>query len=497
MDGWGKELDPQRSAIAKAATPFVDSLYEKYPNSLLQTYGEAVGLPEGQMGNSEVGHMNLGAGRIVYQELQRINKAILDGDLESNETLLATFKFAKENNTALHLMGLVSDGGVHSHIQHLIALCEYASNYGLKKVFIHCFMDGRDCAPDAGLSFIQTLEESIAQGPCKIASVIGRYYAMDRDKRWERIQKAYNLLVNGTGYKVRHALDGINRSYQLEVTDEFIEPIVVCDEHDNPLVRIQDNDALICFNSRTDRCREISEVLSQRDMHEYNMHKLALHYTTMTRYDDKFEQVHVIFEKDNLSNTLGEVLAKAGKSQLRIAETEKYPHVSFFFSGGREVPFDGESRIMVNSPKVATYDLQPEMSAPELKDKAIAFINTNQPDFVCLNFANTDMVGHTGVFEAAMKAAETVDTCVKELVDTLLKKDYGILLTADHGNADIMVNEDGTPHTSHTMNLVPLFFISKTADLELKDGKLGDIAPTILALMGIQKPKEMTGDVLL
>jgi 2,3-bisphosphoglycerate-independent phosphoglycerate mutase len=497
MDGWGKELDPSRSAIAQASTPFVDSLYKNYPNSLLQTYGEAVGLPEGQMGNSEVGHMNLGAGRIVYQELQRINKSIAEGKLQNNKTLVHTFEHAKKNNSALHIMGLVSNGGVHSHINHLKAICRFAKSYGLEKVFIHCFMDGRDCAPDSGIQFIKDLEESIANGPCKIASVIGRYYAMDRDKRWERVQKAYNLLVNGTGINVHDALSGIQASYARGISDEFIEPIVVCKVNGEPIARIKDKDAVLCFNFRTDRCREITEVLSQNDLHEFNMHKLNLYYTTMTNYDATFKKVHVIFEKDNLRNTLGEVLAAAGKTQLRIAETEKYPHVSFFFSGGREKPFPGEERIMVNSPKIATYDLQPAMSAPELKEKAIAFIKSNEPDFICLNFANADMVGHTGVFKAAMKAAETVDACVKEIVAILLEKNYAILLTADHGNADIMINEDGTPHTSHTKNLVPLFFLSKAKDLKLKDGKLGDLAPTLLSLMGIDKPKEMTGNVLL
>jgi 2,3-bisphosphoglycerate-independent phosphoglycerate mutase len=497
MDGWGKELDPKRSAIAQASTPFVDSLYKTYPNCLLQTFGEAVGLPEGQMGNSEVGHMNLGAGRIVYQELQRINKAVAENELAQNKVLIDTFEHAKKNKKALHFMGLVSDGGVHSHIEHLIALCNYAADYGVPKVHIHCFLDGRDCAPDSGLNFIKLLEDSIADGPCKIASVIGRYYAMDRDKRWERVEKAYNLLVNGIGEPLEHAFDGVQASYKKGISDEFIEPIVITDEEGSPIGKIKDGDAVLCFNFRTDRCREITEVLTQSDLHEYNMHKLNLYYTTMTRYDDKFKNVHILFEKDNLSNTLGEVIARADKTQLRIAETEKYPHVSFFFSGGRETPFKGESRIMVNSPKVATYDLQPEMSAFELKEKAIEFINKEQADFICLNFANTDMVGHTGVFEAAVKAAETVDECVKDVVTSLLAHDYAILLTADHGNADIMVNEDGTPHTSHTKNLVPLFLISSELGLQIKDGKLGDLAPTILALMGLDKPKQMTGHVLL
>lgn len=496
MDGWGKELDSSRSAIAQAKTPYIDSLYKNRPNSTLVTYGEAVGLPDGQMGNSEVGHLNLGAGRIVYQELQRINKAIADGTLKEIPQLIASFEHAKKNNVPLHLIGLVSNGGVHSHINHLKALCQYAHEFGLPKIFIHCFMDGRDCAPDSGVPFLEELELSIQNTNCKIASVIGRYYAMDRDKRWERVSKAYQLLVQGEGAKYTDAVVALKAEYHNGITDEFANPIVIVDENGEPLSTIKANDAVLCFNFRTDRCREITEVLTQEDKPEYAMKKLNLHYTTMTKYDDQFKEVNVIFEKDNLSNTLGEVLSKAGKTQLRIAETEKYPHVSFFFSGGQERPFDGESRIMVNSPKVATYDLQPEMSAYELKDKAIAYLNKERPDFMCLNFANTDMVGHTGIFAAAVKAAETVDQCVKEVIETLLANDYVILLTADHGNADIMINEDGSPHTSHTTNLVPLFLVSNEEGLTLKDGKLGDLAPTLLHLMGIEIPKEMNGNVL-
>ncbi len=496
MDGWGKELDPSRSAIAAAKTPFVDSLYTNYPNSLLTTFGEAVGLPEGQMGNSEVGHMNLGAGRIVYQELQRVNHSIQTKELAQNPALLKTFEHAKTNNTALHLMGLVSDGGVHSHINHLIALCKYAEDYGLRKVYIHCITDGRDCAPDSGLGFIQKLQSEIKGTAASIVSIIGRYYAMDRDKRWERIQKAYQLLTEGKGQAFQDPVAAIEASYQSGVSDEFIEPVVIIDENQNPKGVIQAKDAVICFNFRTDRCREITQVLTQTIMHEYNMHPVDVYYTTLTRYDESFKKVHVIFEKDNLKNTLGEVLEQNGMTQLRIAETEKYPHVSFFFSGGREEPFIGESRIMVNSPKVATYDLQPSMSAFEVRDKAIEFINIHQPNFVCLNFANTDMVGHTGVFDAAVEAAETVDACVKDVVETALKNHYAVLLTADHGNADIMINEDGTPHTAHTKNLVPLFLITNEKIENIKDGKLGDIAPTVLKLLGLQKPDEMTGNEL-
>ena len=497
MDGWGKELDVSRSAISVANTPFVDSLYSKYANSSLITYGSKVGLPEGQMGNSEVGHMNLGAGRVVYQDLQRVNNAIIKGELKSNLVLNELFSYCKNNDKALHLMGLVSDGGVHSHINHLIAICNYASDFGLEKVFIHCFTDGRDCAPKSGLGFIQDLENAISKTTCKIASVIGRYFAMDRDSRWERIAKAYNLLVKGEGQKFISAQDAIESSYKENINDEFIEPKLITDNKGEAIATIKDDDAVLCFNFRTDRCREITEVLTQVNHEDFGMKTLPLFYVTTTRYDEKFNNVHILFEKDNLENTLGEVLAKNGKTQLRIAETEKYPHVSFFFSGGRETVFNEEDRIVVASPKVATYDLQPEMSAFELKDKAIEYIKNKQPDFVCLNFANTDMVGHTGIFDAAVKAAETVDKCVSEIVAVALNLDYDILLTADHGNADIMVNEDGSPHTAHTTNLVPLFHISNNEKQVLLDGKLGDIAPTILKIMGIEIPIEMTGNALL
>lgn len=498
MDGWGIETDKTRSAIAQARTPFVDSLYKNYPNSTLITYGTDVGLPKGQMGNSEVGHMNLGAGRVVFQELQRINNAVDDGALENNTVFNKLLHYATSNSKPLHLMGLVSDGGVHSHISHLIGLCRIAHKKGVKEIYIHCFTDGRDCDPKTGKGFIEYLEKEIKNTNAKIASVVGRYYAMDRDKRWERIAEAYHLLVNGKGNAFESATEGIEISYQNGITDEFIKPIVIVDKNKAPIATIKNNDAVLCFNFRTDRCREITQVLTIKDFPEYNMHKLQLSYYTMTRYDESFTHIPVLFSKENINNTIGEILAKNGKTQLRIAETEKYPHVSFFFSGGREEPFEGESRIMVNSPKVATYDLQPEMSAFEVKDKAIAYIKDKQPDFICLNFANTDMVGHTGIFKAAVKAAETVDQCVKEVVTTALSYNYDILLTADHGNADIMINEDGTPHTAHTKNLVPLFYISNSKKYkELKNGKLGDLATTLLKLMGVEKPKEMTGNELL
>ncbi|MCD8528586.1 MAG: 2,3-bisphosphoglycerate-independent phosphoglycerate mutase [Chitinophagales bacterium] len=498
MDGWGKELDPKRSAIYKAKTPFVDSLYKTVPNSTLITYGEDVGLPEGQMGNSEVGHMNLGAGRVVCQELVRINQAVKNNSLQKNIALNNLFTYVKNNDKPLHLMGLVSDGGVHSHYKHLEAICYYAAAFGVKHIYIHCFMDGRDCSPTSGLGIVADLENNITNTSAKIATVVGRYYAMDRDKRWERIAEAYHLLVNSKGKKFTNAIEGIEKSYENGITDEFIKPICIVDNEGKPLAKIANGDGVLCFNFRTDRCREITEVLTQKDHHEQDMHTLDLYYVTMTRYDEAFKNIHVLFEKDNLENTIGEVIAKNGLSQLRIAETEKYPHVSFFFSGGREEMFAEEARIMVPSPKVATYDMQPQMSAFEVRDKAVAFINEKEPDFICLNFANTDMVGHTGVFEAAVKAAETVDTCVKDVIETALKHNYAIFLTADHGNADIMVNEDGTPHTAHTTNLVPLFYIDKDAPhAKLHNGKLGDIAPTILKVMGINKPKEMTGNVLL
>lgn len=496
MDGWGKELDPARSAIAQAKTPFVDSLYIKYPNSSLVTYGEAVGLPKGQMGNSEVGHLNLGAGRVVYQELQRINQSISTGELSSNIKLNETFNYIKESGKVLHLMGLVSNGGVHSHINHLVALCKYADAYGIEKIRIHCFMDGRDCAPKSGKGFIEELQKSIHSSNAEIASIIGRYFAMDRDKRWERISKAYHLLTAGKGATFTDPIEAIEQAYTNGETDEFIEPISIVDANKQEKGLVQEGDAVVCFNFRTDRCREITEVLTQRDKHDYNMHKLNLHFTTMTSYDDKFTNIKVLFEKDNLQNTLGEVIAKHGLKQVRMAETEKYPHVSFFFSGGREEPFDKEYRIMENSPKVATYDLQPEMSALPLKEKAIDFLKKEEPHFMCLNFANTDMVGHTGIFSAAVTAAETVDSCVEDIVKVALEMNYTIFLTADHGNADIMVNMDESPHTAHTKNLVPLFLISNDKYKTLKAGKLGDIAPSILQLMGIDKPQEMTGDVL-
>jgi 2,3-bisphosphoglycerate-independent phosphoglycerate mutase len=497
MDGWGLGKVKTADAIQNAHVPFVSSLYSKYPNTTLVTCGEAVGLPDGQMGNSEVGHLNLGAGRIVYQELQRINVAVRDGSFDNNPVLLDSIQYALDNKKPLHLLGLVSDGGVHSHTLHLKAIVSLCAKKGLKEVYIHAFTDGRDTDPKSGLGYLKDLQEHLNKTTGKIATVSGRYYAMDRDKRWERVKLAYDTLVNGVGEKATDGIAAIEQSYAHNITDEFIKPTVVVGADQQPLATIKEGDAAICFNFRTDRCREISQVLTQTDMPDHGMKKLTLHYTTMTDYDKTFKNVSVVFENDNLNNTLGEILAKDGKTQIRIAETEKYPHVSFFFSGGREVPFDGERRIMIPSPKVATYDLQPEMSAIELTDAIVPEIEKESVDFICLNYANADMVGHTGVFEAAVKAVQTVDKCVERVVTAALAHGYTVFLTADHGNADFMINEDGTPNTAHTLNLVPLFVIDKDWKGTLKPGKLGDIAPTILTKMGLPIPAEMTGEVLI
>jgi len=495
MDGWGLGLVPTADAIQQAKTPFVSSLRQSYPHSTLVTCGEAVGLPDGQMGNSEVGHLNLGAGRIVYQELQRINVAIREGAFAKNETLLASIKYALQNNKPLHLLGLVSDGGVHAHTSHLKAICDICKKEGLKEVYIHAFTDGRDTDPKSGLGFVQSMESHLLNSVGKIASVSGRYYAMDRDKRWERVKFAYDALVNAQGPTANSALEAIQENYNNNITDEFIKPTIIT-ENGQPIAPIKEGDAVLCFNFRTDRCREITEVLSQKDFAEFGMKKIALHYTTLTKYDETFKNVQVIFENDNLVNTLGDILAQNNKKQIRIAETEKYPHVTFFFNGGREVPFEGETRIMASSPKVATYDLQPEMSANELTEKLLPEIYKGEADFICLNFANADMVGHTGIFSAVVKAVETVDSCVEKIVTAGLQNGYTLLVTADHGNADYMINEDGSPNTAHTLNLVPLFLVDQNWQGQLKSGKLGDIAPTILNLMGISIPSEMTGNVL-
>lgn len=494
MDGWGLGKIKASDAIQNAHTPFVNSLYSNYPHTTLVTCGEAVGLPEGQMGNSEVGHLNLGAGRIVYQELERINVAIKNGSFQQNITLLNVIRNAKNNNRKLHLLGLVSNGGVHSHINHLKAITSVCAALDFHNVLIHAFTDGRDTDPKSGLHFIGELQNHLEITTGKIATITGRYYAMDRDKRWERIKIAYDAVVNAKGEKSGNLMHSIQESYNKNITDEFLLPII---NRDLSNTRIEKDDAVLCFNFRTDRCREITEVLSQTDMPVFDMHTLPLHFTSMTMYDHSFRNIDVIFEKDDLKNTLGEILAGFGKTQLRIAETEKYPHVSFFFSGGREVLFTGEKRLMVPSPKVATYDLKPEMSAYELTEAVISEITNNHPDFICLNYANADMVGHTGVWDAVIKAVETVDKCVAKVVSTALKHDYAIFLLADHGNADYEINEDGTPNTAHTLNLVPFFIIDKEWKGSVAPGKLGDIAPTILQMMDLSIPADMTGNILI
>jgi 2,3-bisphosphoglycerate-independent phosphoglycerate mutase len=497
LDGWGIGTNPKVSAIAKAKTDFVDGLYTQYPHSKLEASGLAVGLPAGQMGNSEVGHMNIGAGRVVYQDLVKINLAVEKGTLANEPALKEAIAYAKANNKKLHLIGLVSDGGVHSHTEHLKGLTSIAHQAGLNEVFVHAFTDGRDTDPKGGYDYLADLSAHMQKTTGKIATVIGRYYAMDRDNRWERVKLAYDVMVKAVGEKTSDVLASVKASYDAGVTDEFIKPLVAVDAEGNALAKIESGDVVLCFNFRTDRGREITIALTQKDFPEQDMKKLDLYYVTMTNYDHTFENVKVIFDKDNLTNTLGEVLAKAGKKQIRIAETEKYPHVTFFFSGGREQPFDGETRLLCPSPKVATYDLQPEMSARDIRDKIIPELKSKSPDFICLNFANPDMVGHTGVFEAAVKACEVVNDCAKAVIEVALENGYSTIVIADHGNADMMINEDGTPNTAHTTNLVPCILVDKDYKGALKDGKLGDLAPTILKLIGVAQPAEMTGDSLI
>jgi 2,3-bisphosphoglycerate-independent phosphoglycerate mutase len=501
MDGWGiaKSGEEGRSAVLAANTPFYDSILEKYPHSKLEASGLAVGLPDGQMGNSEVGHTNLGAGRVVYQDLVKINLAVSEGTLANEPALVNALEYAKSNGKKVHFIGLVSDGGVHSHIEHLKGLCQIAADRGVGNVFVHAFTDGRDTDPKSGLGFLNELRDSMNKSTGQIASITGRYYAMDRDKRWERVKLAYDAMVHGEGKHVpaSDVLTAVQASYEEGVTDEFILPIIATDALGAPIALIEEGDVVLCFNFRTDRGREITEVLTQQDFHEQNMHKLNLKYITMTNYDDTYKGVDVIFDKDNLNNTLGEVLESAGKKQIRIAETEKYPHVTFFFSGGREKPFEGESRLLCPSPKVATYDLQPEMSAFGIRDAIVPELIKEEVDFVCLNFANPDMVGHTGVFEAAVKACETVDQCVQAVVTTGLDHGYSSIIIADHGNSDYMMNDDGSPNTAHSLNLVPCILVDNNYQAPIKNGKLADIAPTILALMGIPQPTEMTGTSIL
>ncbi|MEO9534125.1 MAG: 2,3-bisphosphoglycerate-independent phosphoglycerate mutase [Crocinitomicaceae bacterium] len=495
LDGWGHGDKSKSDGIFNAKTPFIDHLEKTAPNAELLTHGEHVGLPEGQMGNSEVGHLNIGAGRIVYQELTRINKAIADGEFETNPAIVSAFQKAKSEHRKIHFMGLVSTGGVHSSMDHLFALIDLAKKYELENAFIHAFTDGRDCNPTTGAGHISVLEQKIKGSSVRIASVIGRYYAMDRDKRWDRIKLAYDLLTKGEGTVVADASAAIQASYKAEITDEFIKPYSVRNDGQKPAT-IEAGDLVICFNFRTDRCREITMVLTQQDFPEHGMKKLDLEYLTMTNYDKTFKNVQVIFEKDNLPNTLGEVVANAGKTQLRIAETEKYPHVSFFFSGGREKEFRGESRIMCQSPSVATYDLKPEMSAIEIKAAVINDMQKNKTDFICLNFANTDMVGHTGVYPAILKAAEVVDACVKEVVEAGSKEGYSFIIIADHGNSDYAINPDGSPNTAHSLNPVPVIVLNEGVK-KIKNGTLRDVAPTILDLMQIEKSAEMTGNSLI
>ncbi len=496
LDGWGHGRKDATDAIYQAHTPFTDSLYHNFAHAELRTDGENVGLPEGQMGNSEVGHTNIGAGRVVYQDLAKINIAAREKTLHSHPQILAAVRYAREHNVRVHLMGLVSDGGVHSHIRHLQALCEAMHQEHLSHVFIHAFTDGRDTDPTSGVGFIDQLEKSIAHTSIRIASVVGRYYAMDRDKRWERIYKAYALLTQGEGNKFTSAIQAVEESYRQNITDEFIEPAVITDDQGNPLTTIQENDVVICFNFRTDRCREITEVLTQRPMPEYHMKPLSLYYVTMARYDDTYKNVHVIYEKDNLTATLGEVLEQYNKSQVRIAETEKYPHVTFFFSGGREKEFVGEKRIMIPSPKVATYDLQPEMSAQGVADAIIQEMKQNLPDFICLNFANPDMVGHTGVFDAIVRAVQKTDQCLQQVVECGRALGYSFIVIADHGNADCAINPDGTPNTAHTTNPVPIWIIDDEVK-HMHNGILADVAPTVLHLLNIPMPAEFSGKSLL
>ena len=496
LDGWGIATNPKVSAIDAAKTPFIDSLYQKYPHSKLEASGLAVGLPEGQMGNSEVGHMNLGAGRVVYQNLVRINKAVTENTLGQEPELAKAFDYAKANNKSVHFIGLVSDGGVHAHIEHLKSLLSSSQEAGLSNVFVHAFTDGRDCDPKSGLKFLTDLQNHCQKTGAKIASVTGRYYSMDRDNRWERVALAYNAMVKAEGTPSQDVLKSIEASYAENVTDEFIKPIIMTDAAGAPVAKIEEGDVVICFNFRTDRGREITQALTQKDFHEQNMYKMNLYYLTMTEYDKEFQGVRVIFNDSNLPMTMGEVLEGAGKKQIRIAETEKYPHVTFFFSGGREQPFEGQTNILRNSPKVATYDLQPEMSAGELRDALIPELEKEEVDFVCLNFANPDMVGHTGVFSAVVKAVETVDACAQAVVETGLQHGYSFIIIADHGNADVMINEDGTPNTAHSTNLVPCILVDKDFHPTMKNGKLGDVSPTILKMMGVAQPKEMTGETL-
>lgn len=496
LDGWGLGLDPKVSAIAQANTPFIDSCLQKYPHSKLEASGLAVGLPAGQMGNSEVGHMNLGAGRVIFQNLVKLNMAVENKTLGNEPEILAAFKYAKDNHKKIHFIGLVSDGGVHSHVNHLKGLLEAADDYGLENVFVHAFTDGRDCDPHSGKGFIQDLIEFMDAKTGKLATIVGRYYAMDRDKRWERVRVAYDAMVNGIGLATNNPVGAIQKSYEDDITDEFLKP-VICTQEGMPVAKIEANDVVFCFNFRTDRGREITMALSQEDFPDYEMHKLPLYYVTLTNYDKTFHNVKVVYDENIITHTIGQILEENNRTQIRIAETEKYPHVTFFFSGGREEEFKGERRILCPSPKdVPTYDFKPEMSAYDITNAIVPELEKESADFICLNFANTDMVGHTGVFQAAVQAAETVDKCIEKVATTAYNHGYAVFILADHGNSDVMVNPDGSPNTQHSTNLVPFIVMDKDHTWNVKDGKLGDVAPTILKVMGVNVPEEMTGDIL-
>ena len=495
LDGWGIGDKSKSDVIYSMRPEYINAMTAKYPHAELKTDGENVGLPEGQMGNSEVGHLNIGAGRVVYQDLVKINRACRDNSILENREIVKAFEYAKANGVNVHFMGLVSDGGVHSSLDHLFKLCDISKHYGIENTFVHCFMDGRDTDPRSGKGFIEKLEEHMAKSTGKIASIIGRYYAMDRDKRWERVKIAYDQLVNGVGEKATNMVEAMQKSYDEGTTDEFVKPIVNVDAEGNAIGTIKPNDVVIFFNYRNDRAKELTIVLTQKDMPEEGMHTMPLHYCCMTPYDATFEGLHILFDKENVPNTLGEYVAAQGLKQLRIAETEKYAHVTFFLNGGREAEFEGEERILVASPKVATYDLQPEMSAYEVKDKLVAALGEQKYDFICLNFANGDMVGHTGVYEAIEKAVKAVDECVKDVVEAAKANGYEVVQIADHGNADNAVNADGTPNTAHSLNPVPIVVVSERV-AKVKSGILADVAPTVLDLMGLEKPAEMTGESL-
>ncbi|MEN8139241.1 MAG: 2,3-bisphosphoglycerate-independent phosphoglycerate mutase [Bacteroidota bacterium] len=497
LDGWGIADVKESSAICRANTGFIDSLYKNYPNSTLGTSGMQVGLPDGQMGNSEVGHMNLGAGRIVYQDLVKINLAVEDKSINKEKVLVEAFEYAKANNKKVHFTGLLSNGGVHSHIEHLKGLLNAAEEAGVKDVFVHAFMDGRDVDPKSGKGFVENIENFMSGTNAQLATIIGRFYAMDRDKRWERVKEAYDVMVNAVGEKFNSGVEAVSKSYENDLTDEFIKPVVLTNENGEARGTIEEGDVVFMFNYRTDRGREISQVLSQEDFHEYNMHKLDLHFITMTNYDESFKNVNVLYDKENVKETLGEIISDLNKKQIRIAETEKYAHVTFFFNGGREEPFKNEERILINSPKVATYDLKPEMSALEVTAALLPELDKQEAELVVLNYANSDMVGHTGIFNAAMQAVETVDKQVETVVKSALKNDYTTLILADHGNSDFMINKDGSPNTAHTTNPVPFIIIDNEFKGEIKDGILADVAPTILDLMGVEKPKSMERESLI